>query len=105
MNHHHHHQILMPDIWRTWQQWVQINYLNCSQSSVMPSAHLNDSPSGDNASPLYHLSSAVLVTLCFCFLKFLHLCLEFGQLSFSLYVQTIGVFVERLCSRVACLDI
>src|SRR5688572_9838803 len=48
---------------------------------------------------LYYLSSVVLVCLCFFFLRLLHVvhCMGFGQLAFSLHVQTIRVFIEQLC--------
>ena len=48
---------------------------------------------------LYYLSSVVLVCLCVVFPRILHVvhCVGFGQLAFFLHVQTIGVFVERLC--------
>src|SRR5688572_4164610 len=48
---------------------------------------------------LYCLSSVVLHCLCFFFLRIFHVvhCFVFGQRVFYLHVQTIGVFIERLC--------
>jgi len=91
MRHHHHHQFLTPAIW---QRLVRMNDLHCPRSFVKFIAPFSVSSSDAIGLHLYCLSNVVWVCLCFFFLRILHVvhCVEFGQLSFFLHVQTIGVF-------------
>src|SRR6218665_1101436 len=89
---HYHHHFLTPAIWRSWIRINDLHFLGPLSSPLLPSMSVQLILCLHS----YCLSIVVLVCFCLFFLRILH-CVEFGQLSFFLRVQTIGVFAGRLC--------
>ena len=93
-HHHHHHRLILV----TWWWWVQINYLHCPRSCVIPITPLNASSSNVLIYPYMswncHVTSiVVLVCLCFFCLWIAHV----WDLVHLLSLYTIRVLVELFC--------